>query len=123
MIDGGDRWLDREAGPVVRPYAVTRGRTRPQGATLGLIDQVAAAGPLVVDARGLGPEHRQLLNLCRTPTPVAELASEIDLPLGVVRVLLGDLLERGAVAVAGPPEAGTPEESVMRSVLDGLRAL
>jgi hypothetical protein len=123
MIDGGDRWLDREAGPVVRPYAVTRGRTRPVGATLGLIDQVAAAGPLVVDARGLGPEHRQLLNLCRTPTPVAELASEIDLPLGVVRVLLGDLLERGAVAIAGPPEAGTPEESVMRSVLDGLRAL
>jgi hypothetical protein len=123
MIDGGDRWLDREAGPVVRPYAVTRGRTRPHGAALGLIDQVAAAGPLVVDARGLGPEHRHLLHLCRTPTAVAELASETDLPLGVVRVLLGDLLERGAVAVAGPPEVGTPEESVMRSVLDGLRAL
>jgi hypothetical protein len=122
MIDGGDRWLDREAGPVVRPYALTRGRTRPH-ATLALIDQVAAAGPLVVDARGLGPEHRHLLNLCRTPIPVAELASETDLPLGVVRVLLGDLLERGALAVAGPPEAGTPEESVMRSVLDGLRAL
>jgi hypothetical protein len=123
MIEGGDRWLDREAGPVVRPYAVTRGRTRPRGITLGLIDQVAAAGPLVVDARGLGPEHRHLLNLCRTPTPVAELASETDLPLGVVRVLLGDLLERGALALAGPPEAGTPEEDVMRSVLDGLRAL
>jgi Protein of unknown function (DUF742) len=123
MIDGGDRWLDQEAGPVVRPYALTRGRTRPHGAALGLIDQVTAAGPLVVDARGLGPEHRHLLHLCRTPTPVADLASETDLPLGVVRVLLGDLLERGAVAIAGPPEAGTPEESVMRSVLDGLRAL
>jgi hypothetical protein len=77
----------------------------------------------VVDARGLGPEHRRLLNLCRTPIAVAELASDMDLPLGVVRVLLGDLLERGAVAVAGPSEVGTPEESVMRSVLDGLRAL
>ncbi len=123
MTDGGDRWLDREAGPVVRPYALTRGRTRPNGATLGLIDQVAAAGPLVVDARGLGPEHRQLLHLCRTPTAVAELAAETDLPLGVVRVLLGDLLERGAVTVAAPPDVGTQEESVMRSVLDGLRAL
>jgi hypothetical protein len=123
MIDGGDRWLDREAGPVVRPYALTRGRTRPPGATLGLIDQIAAAGPLVVDARGLGPEHRRLLNLCRTPMTVADLASETDLPLGVVRVLLGDLLERGAVALAGPPAAGTTHESVLRSVLDGLRTL
>ncbi len=123
MTDGGDRWLDREAGPVVRPYALTRGRTRPHGAALGLIDHVAAAGPLVVDARGLGPEHRRLLHLCRAPTAVAELASETDLPLGVVRVLLGDLLERGAVTVASPPAVCTLEESVMRSVLDGLRAL
>jgi hypothetical protein len=123
MIDGGDRWLDREAGPVVRPYALTRGRTRPSGVTLGLIDQISASGPLVVDARGLGPEHRRLINLCRTPTAVADLASETDLPLGVVRVLLGDLLERGVVAVAGPPEPGASQESVLRSVLDGLRSL
>jgi hypothetical protein len=123
MIDGGDRWLDRDAGPVVRPYALTRGRTRPPGATLSLIDQVSAAGPLVLEARGIGPEHRQLLNLCRIPMAVADLASETDLPLGVVRVLLGDLMERGAVAVAGAPEQETPEESVLRSVLDGLRAL
>lgn len=123
MIDGGDRWLDRDAGPVVRPYALTRGRTRPPGATLSLIDQVSAAGPLVLETRGIGPEHRQLLNLCRIPMAVADLASETDLPLGVVRVLLGDLMERGAVAVAGTPEQGTPEESVLRSVLDGLRAL
>ena len=123
MTDGGDRWLDREAGPVVRPYALTRGRTRPQGAALGLIDQISTAGPLVVDAKGLGPEHRQLLSLCRTPTAVADLASEIDLPLGVVRVLLGDLLERGVVAVASAARADSSEESVMRSVLDGLRAL
>ena len=39
----GDRWLDREAGPVVRPYAVTKGRTLPSGgATFGLIDVVIA---------------------------------------------------------------------------------
>ena len=123
MIEGEDRWLDRDAGRVVRPYALTRGRTRPPGATLGLIDQVTAAGPPTVDARGLGPEHRRLLNLCRTPTPVADLASEIDLPLGVVRVLLGDLLDRGAIVVAGPATADSSDESVLRSVLDGLRAL
>ena len=123
MIDSGGWWLDREAGPVVRPYALTRGRTRPPGATLGLIDQVSAAGPLVADARGLGPEHRRLLDLCRGPTAVADLASETDLPLGVVRVLLGDLLERGLVVVAEPAEADSSEETVLRSVLDGLRGL
>jgi hypothetical protein len=123
MIDRGDRWLDREAGPVVRPYALTRGRTRPPGAKLGLIDQVSAAESLIVDARSLGPEHRRLLNLCRTPTAVADLASGTDLPLGVVRVLLGDLLERGLVVVAEPAEADNSGETVLRSVLDGLRAL
>jgi hypothetical protein len=123
MIDRGDRWLDREAGPVVRPYALTRGRTRPPGAKLGLIDQVSATEPLVADARGLGPEHRRLLDLCRTPTAVADLASETDLPLGVIRVLLGDLLERGLVAIAEPAEADSSGETVLRSVLDGLRAL
>jgi hypothetical protein len=123
MIGNGDRWLDRDAGPVVRPYALTRGRTRPQGGALGLIELVAASGQRAVDARGLGPEHRHLLKLCRTPTAVADLASETDLPLGVIRVLLDDLVERGAVAVVGPGEQESPEESVMRSVLDGLRSL
>ncbi len=123
MIGSGDRWLDRDAGPVVRPYALTRGRTRPQGCALGLIELVAASGQRAVDARGLGPEHRHLLNLCRTPTAVADLASETDLPLGVIRVLLDDLVERGAIAVVGPGEQESPEESVLRSVLDGLRSL
>jgi hypothetical protein len=123
MSGSGDKWLDRDAGPVVRPYALTRGRTRPQGCALGLIELVAASEQRAVDARGLGPEHRRLLNLCRTPTAVADLASETDLPLGVIRVLLGDLVERGAMAVVGPPEQESPQESVLRSVLDGLRSL
>jgi|SRR5215469_5878087 len=123
MTISGHRWLDREAGPVVRPYALTRGRTRPEGATLGLIDHVSASAPLGIDARGLGPEHRRLVTMCRQPTAVADLASETDLPLGVVRVLLGDLLERGVVSVVGSREQESPEESVLRSVLDGLRAL
>jgi hypothetical protein len=123
MIADGDRWLDRDAGPVVRPYALTRGRTKPPGAGLGLIDLVAVSGPQVADARGLGPEHRRLLGLCRRPTAVADLASETDLPLGVVRVLLGDLQEKGLVAVAGSTGQNSPAESVLRSVLDGLRTL
>ena len=123
MSAGGGMWLDREAGPVVRPYALTRGRTQAQGPALGLIDMVAATGPLVVDARGLGPEHRRLVDLCRRPVAVADIASDTDLPLGVVRVLLGDLMERGLIAITGSVGQANAAESVLRSVLDGLRAL
>ena len=48
MIAPKDQWLDRDAGPVVRPYAVTRGRTGPAaGTSLGMIDVVVAAGEQV----------------------------------------------------------------------------
>jgi Protein of unknown function (DUF742) len=121
--DGQARWLDSEAGPVVRPYALTRGRTRSAGTALGVIDQLVVVGAAVPDSRGLGPEHRRLLGLCRAPMAVADLAADTDLPLGVVRVLLGDLLERGAIALVGPPEQRNQAETVLRNVLDGLRAL
>jgi hypothetical protein len=121
MTSGG-MWLDREAGPVVRPYALTRGRTQPQGPALGLIDMVAATNS-GGDARGLGPEHRRLLQMCQRPMAVADIASDTELPLGVVRVLLGDLRERGLIAIRGAADQGSAAESVLRSVLDGLRAL
>jgi hypothetical protein len=116
-------WLDREAGPVVRPYAVTKGRTQAAGPALGLIDMVVATSARGADQRGLGPAHHRLLSLCRRPVAVADIASDTDLPLGVVRVLIGDLRERGLVSISGPSNQGNAAESVLRSVLDGLRAL
>jgi len=123
MTSGGEMWLDREAGPVVRHYALTAGRTRPRGERLDLIDMVTAVREPRADTRELGPEHRRLIDLCQTPAAVADLASQIDLPLGVVRILLGDLREKGLVSVVRAPGRGTPQESVLRSVLEGLRAL
>jgi Protein of unknown function (DUF742) len=122
-MTGDERWLDREAGPVVRPYAVTRGRTRPPGLTIGLIDLVASAGRHSSEARGLAPEHRRLLSLCGAPIALADLAWEADLPLGVVRVLIGDLQERGLITVAASTDGSSQDEKVLRSVLDGLRSL
>jgi Protein of unknown function (DUF742) len=122
-MTGDEVWLDREAGPVVRPYAVTRGRTRAPGVTLGLIDLIVAAGRHSAEARGLAPEHRLLLELCSAPMALADLASDADLPLGVVRVLVGDLQERGLITVAASPADSSQDEKVLRSVLDGLRTL
>jgi len=123
MTSGGEMWLDRDAGPVVRHYALTAGRTRPRGEKLDLIDVVTAVSEPPADTRALQPEHRRLIELCQTPAAVAELASEIDLPLGVVRILLGDLQEKGLVRVARAPGREIPQSDVLKSVLEGLRAL
>jgi hypothetical protein len=123
MTSGGEIWLDRDAGPVVRHYALTAGRTRPRGEKLDLIDVVTAVIDAPADIRELQPEHRRLIGLCQTPAAVADLAAQIDLPLGVVRILLGDLHEKGLVRVARAPGRDTPQESVLKSVLEGLRAL
>jgi hypothetical protein len=118
------RWLDQEAGPVVRPYALTRGRTRPRGEAFDLIDVVAATGAPVTDMPWLGPEHRRILSMCRGPVVVADVTSDIDLPLAVVRVLLSDLRQEGLVTVLRPAsDAPTSDLSVMRNLLDGLKAL
>ena len=125
----GSQWYDSEAGPLVRPYAMTGGRTRPDntGVRLDLIALVTlgmgAPGP--GNDSGLGPEHWALLELCRTrPQSLAELAAGADLPVGVVRVLLGDLLGLGCVTVSSPVlPAQLPDDEILREVIEGLRVL
>ncbi|MFH8571896.1 DUF742 domain-containing protein [Streptomyces sp. NPDC017993] len=125
---GAARWFDDDAGPVVRPYAMTRGRTR--SAAEGRLDLIALviaesrADGAVAD-QTLSPEHVEIVELCRrAPLSVAELAAELDLPVGVVRVLIGDLLDVELVHVSRPvPPAELPDEKVLREVIDGLRAL
>src|SRR5579863_5119664 len=122
MHSAGDRWLDEEAGAVVRPYAVTRGRTRPAGGKLDLIALISAVRD--ASATELGPEHLALLRICRRPTSVADLAADLDLPVGVVRILLGDLRERALISVHNPiPAARLPDRRILQEVVDGLRRL
>lgn len=124
MPSPDDHWLDEEAGPVVRPYALTRGRTRPSGETLDLIAIITAVRGVQVDPASLDPEHLSVLRLCRLPASVADLAADLDLPLGVVRILLGDLQERSLVAIHHPiPPARLPDVQILKEVVDGLRRL
>ncbi|MCX4879393.1 DUF742 domain-containing protein [Streptomyces sp. NBC_00847] len=125
---GRSHWFDDEAGPVVRPYAMTRGRTTSEGQhRLDLIAVVVTepqADDPDTDAM-LSPEHVDIVDLCRAaPQSVAELAAELDLPIGVVRVLIGDLVAGEFVHVTRPvPPAELPDESILRDVINGLRAL
>ncbi len=125
---GAARWYDDEAGPVVRPYAMTRGRTRT--AAEDRLDLIAL---VITESRydapdgdhTLSPEQLDIVEWCRAaPQSVAELAADLDLPVGVVRVLIGDLLDAGLVHLTRPvPPAELPDEQVLREVIDGLRAL
>jgi hypothetical protein len=117
-------WLDHDAGPVVRPYAMTSGRTRPTTGTFDLVSLVVATRPVSPTETGLSPEHRAIIARCTRALSVAEIAAHIDLPVGIVRVLLGDLLDRGLIEVHAPVHAThTPSEQTFKAVINGLRAL
>ncbi|TDC37243.1 DUF742 domain-containing protein [Micromonospora sp. KC213] len=119
-----DRWVDDHAGPVVRPYAMTGGRARPVTGTFDLISLVMATRSDAGGESGLGPEHLAIVALCQRMQSVAEIAAHLDLPVGTVRVLLGDLMARDLVRVRPPGGgAGVPDESVFEAVINGLRAL
>jgi hypothetical protein len=122
----GGKWDAKDAGPVVRPYAVTGGRTEPaDGEVLDLIAIVLASGRVTAagDLMALSPEHRRILGLCREPATVADIASDTALPLGVVRVLLADLILQSRVTVLQQHAGEQPRADLLREVLHGLRAL
>ncbi|MFE4653333.1 DUF742 domain-containing protein [Streptomyces sp. NPDC056707] len=111
----------RERG-LVRPYVVTDGRAHPTRNTFDLVTLVIAVEPSSVV--GLSPEKHRLVELCRGGVlSVAEVAGRLALPISIVKVLLGDLVDSGHVATRAPiPPAQLPEAKLLREVLDGLRA-
>jgi hypothetical protein len=120
----GGYWLDDAAGPVVRPYAMTRGRTEPTSGAFDLISLIVATGAVSGAELGLGPEHAAIVRMCGTPLSVAEIAAHLDLPVGIVRVMLGDLLDRSLIRARDPePAAQMPRDELFEAVINGLRAL
>jgi hypothetical protein len=116
-------WYDEQAGPLVRLYALTRGRARPSPVLLDLLSLVTAGGAPADPM--LSPEQAAVLTLCRIrPRSVADLAADLDLPLGVTRVILTDLLDYGHIRVTRPVRpTALPDERLLQEVIDGLRAL
>ena len=114
---------EADPGPFLRPYAMTEGRTEPSGPDLAIEDLIgatSAADPPPL----LSLEHRTIAMACRETLSVAELAARVDLPLGVTRVLVGDLASQGMVTVhRAPSHAGPPNVALLEQVLDGLQRL
>ncbi|MEU0810302.1 DUF742 domain-containing protein [Streptomyces sp. NPDC005970] len=124
MSEPEDSWWDVDAGPIVRSFARTGGRTRPSRDEFNLITLIIATNTDTA-RHGLEPEHIVILRMCTgTPLSVAEISARLDLPATVAKVLLGDLLDMGAIHTRAPIAlAEAPEIHVLQAVLDGIRRL
>ncbi|WP_405488467.1 DUF742 domain-containing protein [Streptomyces sp. NBC_00096] len=111
--------------PLVRPYAMTGGRTRPryQLAIEALVSTTADPARL----QGQLPEHQRICLLCQEIKSVAEISALLSIPLGVARILVADLAEAGLVAIHQPggdeSAGGQPDVTLLERVLSGLRKL
>jgi Protein of unknown function (DUF742) len=111
-------------GPVVRPYALTGGRTRPTIPELRVETLVSTTSLGVASTGLLTLERRRIVVLCRGILSVVEVAARLKLPLGVVRVLIGDLAEEGLVLIHQPASpSDRPDLALLERVLYGLREL
>ena len=113
---------DSGDGLRVRPYAITGGRVR--AATEVPIEAIVYRTPNGERARSsLSMERGQILAMLNAPQSAAEISARLRLPLGVARVVLGDLVDEGYVALNTRSSTGRPDLRLLERVLDGLQAL
>ncbi|MFB9235092.1 DUF742 domain-containing protein [Plantactinospora siamensis] len=121
---------DEPTGSLVRPYAVTRGRTRPRlDIALEALVETTVRGRTAGNGKGgHGREHQYIAALCDGRLQsLAEIAARMQLPLGVTRVLIADMAADGMVAVHEPTSLDDSTDAVgtelLERVLSGLRRL
>ncbi|MBL8925296.1 MAG: DUF742 domain-containing protein [Pseudonocardia sp.] len=121
---GPDAYDVAGAAAAVRPYTWTRGRTK-SGFDLAIETLVSTSPRGRAQAATLQVEHRAVAELCEQTRSVAEVAALLSLPLGVARVVLGDMAGLGVVTVhQTASSAGSgPDLALMERVLSGLRRL
>ena len=108
----------------VRPYVLTRGRTASSIGHLALHAPVLALiGPDKL-GRKATPEERRIIELCQTPTSIAELAARIGAPVGVIRVLVGDFADARIVQVRETEDRAEHRDArLLERLLEGIRGL
>ncbi|HYN94460.1 MAG TPA: DUF742 domain-containing protein [Pilimelia sp.] len=112
-------------GALVRPYAVTRGRTEPtQNIPVEGVVVTSQAGKQ--EARFAGHDKNRIANMCDgRPLSLAEIAAYTRLPLGVTRVLVADMVTDGLLILrnAAPATGYQERMHLLERVLSGLRKL
>jgi Protein of unknown function (DUF742) len=113
-----------EIASSVRAYAWTGGRTR-SDFQLDIETLVSTSNRAEHLINSLRTEHQSVARLCHYSKSVAEVGALLSLPLGVVRVLLGDMASLGLIDVHKNPTAGgeQPSMELLERVLNGLANL
>jgi hypothetical protein len=109
----------------VRSYVLTGGRTR-SDVDLPIETLVKVTPQGVSAAPRLALERKTIVSLCDAPISIAEVSAHLKVPLGVARVLVGDMCEEGFLTNFKPQHAMTgerPDLKLLERVLDGLQAL
>ena len=108
----------------IRPYAITGGRTRSlKELEIETIVRTSARG--AVQQGRLTLERKRIAGLCATPLSIAEVSAHLKMPLGVTRVLVGDMASEGLLDSHMPATTTNkrPDIRLLERVLNGLQAL
>jgi len=104
--------------PRIRPYLITSGRTKtateppPVETIISTVSEQAVGG--------LRFERRLIAQICLEPISVAELASQLDLPLHVVNLLVVDLITDGVLEAMDPTDH---DIEFIELLISGIEAL
>lgn len=117
--------IPRNEPSLVRPYTLTAGRT---SASISVpLEAPIEPDESVDEHRWLPNDVREdIVKLCATRPSVAEIAARLNLPLGVARVLVGDLVQDGHLRVLTTLDDSSPVEErreLIGRTLRGLRTL
>ena len=113
----------QEPGRLVRPYYMTGGRTRPAQNDLE-IEALVSTTAQGERSPKLTVEQRAIIALCRDLLSIAEVSARLDLPLGVARVVIGDMAAEGLVILHRPTTVGDrPDLALLQRVLYGLNQI
>jgi len=102
---------------LLRPFVVTRGRSEP---SVGLRVETQLWARPEASSRNLRFEARRIVQACRTPRSLAEVAVLLEMPLGVLRVLVGDLIADGCLVCE---ETGQVSIALLERIREGVLAL
>jgi hypothetical protein len=108
---------------LVRPYLMTAGRAEPENVPIEIEAQVLTSELGMTSYDSLTFEHRDIVALCRTTVAVAEIAAQLGLHIGVVRVLVADLAANGYVVVGRPATTLANDLDIIERVIRGLEAI
>ena len=115
--------LGEELATYIRPYAWTGGRTKSKYQLE--LETLVSTSDLCRTANLERLEHYSIADLCQQPRSVAEVGAFLSVPLGVTKVLLGDMADLGLIVVHHTVRetGGSSHLMLMERVLSGLRRL